>query len=59
MRKLKKNDGYCIIVESANPHKLATASMPKDEFDALCRKSQNVTLDYCIIKDKENENGLE
>ena len=59
MRKRKKSDDYCVIVESANPHKLVASSMPKDEFDALCIKSQNVTLDYCIIKDKENENGLE
>lgn len=59
MKKRKKNDGYSVIVESANPHKLAAVAMPNDEFDALCRKSQNVTLDYCIIKDKENENGLE
>lgn len=54
-----RNDGYSVIIERPSPYEMSREAISTDAFDELCKKSQNVTVDYCIINDKEKNNGFD
>lgn len=53
------SDGYSVIIERPCPYEMVVKTISAEVFDALCKKSQNVTVDYSIIKDKEKNNGFD
>lgn len=56
---MAENDEYCVVVEHVNPYEITTETISAGDFDALCKKSQNVIAGYRIIEEKENNNGLD
>lgn len=56
---MAENDEYCVIVEHVNPYEITTETISAEDFDALCKKSQNVIVGCRIIEEKESNNGLD